>query len=191
MRTRQVGQPPRDGGVGTGARQVGNGERLGRFAMLLVFPGLLAALVATTVWQLATGVASMGGDEADMTRGWKGFWLSAPGYALVIALTSTAVVLALRARRAGASNSRAALIVSSLGLLFALATSTRDGSEIVMTTRASTVAWMFFGIDLLVVALVLFVGLRWARRPAEPVESTASTATTGSTDNPTSTGTPT
>jgi hypothetical protein len=164
MRTRQVAQPSREGATGTGPPQVGNGERLGRFAILLVFPGLLAALVATTVWQLATGVASMGGDEAEMTRGWKGFWLSVPGYALVIAVATTAVVLALRAHRAGASNGRAALIVSSLGLLFALATSTRDGAEVVMTTRAATVAWIFFGIDLLVVALVLFVGLRRARR---------------------------
>jgi tellurite resistance protein TehA-like permease len=158
--------PPPPPGVPTelGPDQVAHAERLGRIAKLLIVPGLLIAMVAGAAWQISIGVASMGGDEADLTRGWKGFWLSVPNYALGAGIAIAAFVLALRALRAGATNWRSALALSTLGLLFALGSSTRDSAEIVMSTRAATVSWLLFGIDLVVVAIALFLGLRWAQR---------------------------
>lgn len=164
MRNTPVRQPQVDTSSSPCANTGPDGERGGRIAILLVVPGLVVALIASTVWQLSTGVASMGGDEADLTRGWEGFWLSAPAYSLTIGITAASFVLALRARRAGAKNSRSALIAGTLGLLFALGSATRDSAEIVMTTRAATVSWMLFGIDLILVAAALLIGLRWARR---------------------------
>jgi hypothetical protein len=49
------------------------------------------------------------------------------------------------------------LIASSLVLLFALNSVTRDCAEVVMTTRAATVAWIMFGIDAVLVSLIYFL----------------------------------
>ena len=107
--------------------------------------------------------ATWGGDEEDLTRGWKGFWLSLPAYALLVGIAATGFSFALRADRAGAANRRSALVVGTLGLLASLQAWTRDSAEIVMTTRAATVSWLLFGIDLVVVAIVVSLGLRWSR----------------------------
>ena len=126
MRRNPFAEPPLDFSVGSSPSRATGSERLGRIATLLVLPGLILALIASAAWQLSMGVASMGGDEADLTRGWKGFWLSLPGYALGVGVTTAAFAFAWRARRAGAANWRSALVVSTLGRLLARTISGSD-----------------------------------------------------------------
>ncbi len=152
-------QPPPGPPAGTS-----KGDREARLSILFGIPGLIVALIVGTIWQLSVGVASMGGDESELTRGWEGVLLSLPSYLLSIGIAVTAFVLAMRARRHGASNARAAMVVSTIGLLFVLNSVTRDSAEVVMETRAATVSWMLFGVDVVIVGLALWLGLRWARR---------------------------
>jgi uncharacterized BrkB/YihY/UPF0761 family membrane protein len=140
------------------------GDREARLSILLVVPGLVVAMIVGTIWQLSVGVASMGGDESDLTRGWEGVLRSLPSYLLYIGVAVTAFVFAMRARRHGAHNARVATVVSSLALLFVLNSVTRDSAEIVMETRAATVSWMLFGVDVVIVGLALLLGTRWAKR---------------------------
>jgi hypothetical protein len=140
------------------------GDREGRRSILLVVPGLIVAMIVGAIWQLSVGVASMGGDESELTRGWEGVVRSLPTYLLFIGVAGAAFVFAMRARRHGAGNARAATVVSTVGLLFALNSVTRDSAEVVMTTRAATVSWILFGVDVVIVGLALWRGTRWAKR---------------------------
>lgn len=141
------------------------GDREGRLSILFVVPGLIVAMIVGAIWQLSVGVASMGGDESDLIRGWEGVLRSLPSYLLSIGLAVTAFVFAMRARRHGARNARAATVVSTIGLLFVLNSVTRDSAEVVMETRAATVSWILFGVDVVIVGLALLLGARWAKRP--------------------------
>lgn len=140
------------------------GDREGRTSILLVIPGLVVAMIVGAIWQLSVGVASMGGDESDLVRGWEGVLRSLPSYLLSLGIAGTAFVFAMRARRHGARNARAATVVSTIGLLFVLNSVTRDSAEVVMETRAATVSWILFGVDVVIVGLALLVGTRWADR---------------------------
>jgi uncharacterized BrkB/YihY/UPF0761 family membrane protein len=140
------------------------GDREARLSILLVVPGLIVALIVGAIWQLSVGVASMGGDESELIRGWEGVLRSVPSYLLSIGIAVTAFVFAMRARRHGARNARAATVVSTIGLLFVLNSVTRDSAEIVMETRAATVSWMLFAVDVVIVGLALMLGTRWAKR---------------------------
>jgi hypothetical protein len=48
--------------------------------------------------------------------------------------------------------------------LFALSSVTRDCAEVVMTSRAATMAWVTFGIDAVLVCLVMLAARRRIRR---------------------------
>jgi uncharacterized BrkB/YihY/UPF0761 family membrane protein len=140
------------------------GDREGRLSILLVIPGLIVAMIVGAIWQLSVGVASMGGDESDLIRGWEGVLRSLPSYLMSIGIAVAAFVFAMRARRHGARNARAATVISTIGLLFVLNSVTRDSAEVVMKTRAATVSWILFGVDVVIVGLALLLGTRWAKR---------------------------
>ena len=76
-------------------------------------------------------------------------------------------VAATQAGIHGASSSRRALVATSLVLLFALNSVTRDAAEVVMTTRAATVAWLLFALDAALVGSVFLLALGRARNVAE------------------------
>ena len=154
--------------------QLQRADREARTAMLLLFPGLLIALVGLAAWQLAMNTASMGGDESTMVRGWDGFVRNLPSYLLLIGVAVTSFVFATRSMRhgrgteGGPRRGPGILIASSLGLLFALSFVTRDSAEVVMTTRSATVSWMLFLVDLALVTLTVLVSSRyWRSGPGE------------------------
>jgi len=51
-------------------------------------------------------------------------------------------------------------VAASLVLLFALSSVTRDAAEVVMTTRAATMAWVTFGADAVLVGVVFVLARR-------------------------------
>ena len=124
------------------------------------FAGTFVALIANGLWSLVVGTASPGGDEADLVRGWEGVLRNSPAYALLIVVASTSLLFAARAYIRGVTGGRATLVASSLVLLFALSSVTRDCAEVVMTTRAATVSWLTFGVDAVIVGLLLLTVVR-------------------------------
>jgi len=126
------------------------------------FGGTFAATLLSGIWSLLVGTASMGGDESELVRGWSGVIRNLPGYLLVVAVASLGVWFAARSLRHGARGGRSALIATSLALLFALSSATRDSAEVVMTTRAATVTWILFAVDVLIVGGVYLLARRWA-----------------------------
>jgi hypothetical protein len=140
------------------------GAREAKIALLLVFPGLILAMIAAGIWTIVVETASPGGDESRLVRGWEGVARDLPGYLLWAGVAATAFVYALRALRLRARLARAALALASIGLLLTLASITRDGAEVVMQTRSATVSWVLFVVDAAVVALAVLFGRRWAYR---------------------------
>lgn len=126
------------------------------------FGGTFAAMLLSGVWSLLVGTSSMGGDESELIGGWSGVIRNLPGYLLFVAVASLGVWFAARSLRHGARGGRSALIATSLALLFALSSATRDSAEVVMTTRAATVSWMLFAVDVLIVGGVYVLARRWA-----------------------------
>jgi hypothetical protein len=134
-----------------------------RLAMLF-FAGTFIALVLNGIWSLFVGTASFGGDEEDLVQGWDGVIRNLPAYLLLVGVASLSVWFSVRAGIHGAPRAKAALITTSLVLLFALSSATRDSAEVVMTTRAATVAWLMFAIDAMLVGLIfLLAQLRISR----------------------------
>ena len=103
------------------------------------------------------------GVESDLVQGWEGVLRNAAAYLLLIVVASLSVWFATRARLHG-SPSKVVLIATSLVLLFALSSVTRDACDVVMTTRAATAAWVAFGADAIVVGLIYVAALRTIRR---------------------------
>mgnify|MGYP006156720509 FL=1 len=123
------------------------------------FVGTIVAFVLSGVWSIVVGTASPGANEKDLVQGWEGVARNLPGYLLAVAVGSLGVWFATQAGVHGSQRSRSALIATSLVFLFALSSVTRDGAEVVMTTRAATVSWITFVIDALAVAIV-FIAAR-------------------------------
>lgn len=146
------------------------GDRDVRLAWMF-FGGTFVALVLNGIWSLFIGTASMGGDEEDLVRGWEGVLRNLPAYLLLVVVASIGVWFSTRAGIHGSPRARSALIATSLVLLFALSSVTRDASEVVMTTRAATVAWVFFAIDAVVVGLVFFAARQGVRRAQRHVST--------------------
>lgn len=134
-------------------------ERARRLAWVF-FAGTFVALILNGIWSLFVGTASMGGDESDLVQGWEGVLRNSPAYLLLIAVASSSVFFAVRATTLRAQASNAVFVASALALLLALGSVTRDAAEVVMTTRAATMAWLLFGCDVVVVALVVLAGRR-------------------------------
>jgi hypothetical protein len=109
---------------------------------------------------LIVGTASPGADESDLVQGWEGVLRNLPAYVLLITVASLGVWFATQAGVRGSTRSRGASITTSLVLLFALASVTRDVAEVVMTTRAATVSWITFGVDAVIVAIIYLVARR-------------------------------
>ena len=130
-----------------------NPDREVRFAWLF-FGGTFVALILNGIWSMVVGTASPGGDESDLVQGWEGVLRNSPAYLLLIIVASLGVWFATQAGVHGSDKARSPLIATSLVLLFALSSVTRDVAEVVMTTRAATMAWATFGIDAVVVGLV-------------------------------------
>lgn len=120
----------------------------------LFFAGTFVVLVLNGVWSVFMGTASMGGDESDLVQGWAGVLRNSPAYLLLIIVALLGVWFATAAGARGSARANAALIATSLALLLALASVTRDVAEVVMTTRAATVAWIAFVADVVLVGLV-------------------------------------
>lgn len=135
------------------------GDRELRFAWLFVV-GTFVALILNVIWSLIVGTASPGADESDLVQGWEGVLRNLPAYVLLITVASLAVWFATQAGVRGSKRNRGASIISSLVLLFALSSVTRDAAEVVMTTRAATVSWIAFGADAVIVAGVHLVARR-------------------------------
>jgi hypothetical protein len=130
----------------------------------LFFAGTFVALLLNGAWSLFVGTASFGGDEDELVQGWEGVLRNLPAYLLLVAVASLSVWFATRAGIHGSSRAKFSLIASSLVLLFALNSVTRDCAEVVMTTRAATVAWIMFGIDAVVVGIVYVLVHRRLKR---------------------------
>jgi hypothetical protein len=97
-------------------------------------------------------------------QGWNGVLRNLPASILLIGVPSLGVLLATRAGEQGSNRARSALVGTSLALLVALSAVTRDSSEIVMTTRAATVSWITFGVDVILIGLVFVFARRRIRR---------------------------
>ena len=118
------------------------------------FAGTIVALVLNGMWSLLVGTASPGADESDLVQGWEGVLRNFPGYLLLVIVASLSVWFATQAGVRGMQGARSALVASSLVLLFALSAVTRDSAEVVMTTRAATMAWATFGVDAVIVGII-------------------------------------
>lgn len=129
------------------------GRREVKLAWMLV-AGTFVALILNGIWSLVVGTASFGGDEEDLVRGWEGVLRNSPAYLLLVIVPSLGMWFATRAITRGAEGEKSVLIATSLALLFALASVTRDAAEVVMTTRAATVSWVTFGVDVVLVGLL-------------------------------------
>ena len=136
-----------------------NADREVRFAWRF-FGGTFVALILNGIWSLFVGTASPGGDESDLVQGWEGVFRNLPAYLLLVIVASLGVWFATRAGIHGSERAGSALIATSLVLLFALSSVTRDAAEVVMTTRAATVAWVTFGFDAVLVGFVFFLARR-------------------------------
>ena len=134
-----------------------------RLAWMFFF-GTFVALILNGIWSLFVGTASPGADENDLIQGWEGVLRNLPAYLLLVVVASLSVWFATQAGVHGSPRSNVALIASSLVLLFALSSVTRDAAEVVMTTRAATMAWATFGIDAILVGSVYFAARRRIRR---------------------------
>jgi len=113
--------------------------------------------ILSGIWSIVVGTASSGANESDLIQGWEGVLRNLPGYLLLIVVASLSVWFATQAGADGSPRARSPLIASSLVLLFALASATRDIAEVVMTTRAATVSWILFVNDAVLVAFVYLV----------------------------------
>jgi hypothetical protein len=129
-----------------------------RFAWMFL-GGTFVALVLNGIWSLYMGTSSFGGDEDELVRGWEGVLRNLPAYLLLVGVAATGVWFATQAGIHGASSSRRALVATSLVLLFALNSVTRDAAEVVMTTRAATVAWLLFALDAALVGSIFLIAL--------------------------------
>jgi len=130
----------------------------------MCFAGTIVAVLLSGMWSLMVGTASPGADEKDLIQGWEGVIRNLPGYSFPILVGSLGVWFATRAGIHGSPRARSALVATSFVLLFALSSVTRDAAEVVMTTRAATVAWLTFGIDTIIVGAVFLVAQRRVRR---------------------------
>ena len=126
-----------------------------RYAWML-FAGTIAGVVMSGIWSMVVGTASPGADEADLIQGWEGVLRNLPGYVLPVLLGSLGVWFASRAGVHGSPRARSALVATSLVLLFAMSSVTRDAAEVVMSTRAATVAWFTFAVDAVLVGSLYF-----------------------------------
>jgi drug/metabolite transporter (DMT)-like permease len=126
----------------------------------MFFAGTFVVLLLNGVWSLFVGTASMGGDESELVQGWSGVLRNSPAYLLLVVVAFLGVVFATKAGVHGSNRANAALIATSIALLFALASVTRDAAEVVMTTRAATVAWIAFAVDVIAVVIVHVVARR-------------------------------
>jgi hypothetical protein len=130
----------------------------------MFFASTFVAFVLNGVWTVFVGTASFGGDEDELIQGWDGVLRNLPAYALFVGVASLSVWFAAQAGIHNSSRAKLALIATSLVLLFALSSVTRDCAEVVMTTRAATVAWLMFGIDAVLVGLVYVLARRRINR---------------------------
>ena len=128
------------------------------------FAGTFVALVLNGIWSMIVGTASPGADEDDLVQGWEGVLRNLPAYLLLVAVASLSVWFATQGGVHESRRAKSALIASSLVLLFALSSVTRDAAEVVMSTRAATMAWVTFGVDAVVVGLVFIAARRRIRR---------------------------
>jgi hypothetical protein len=129
----------------------------------MFFAGTIVAVVLSGIWSLIVGTASPGADEKDLVQGREGVTRNLPGYSLPILIASCGVWFATRAGVHGSPRSRTVLIATSLILLFAMSSVTRDAAEVVMTTRAATVSWLTFFADAIIVAIVYLLAHRRIR----------------------------
>ena len=152
--------------ITTPSKSTGNADRDHRLAWLF-FAGTFVALILNGIWSLYVGTASFGGDDDDLVGGWNGVLRNSPAYLLLLVVASLGVWFAARSGLRRPQHSRPVLVATSLALLFALNSVTRDAAEVVMTTRAATVAWVAFGVDVIVVGVAFLAADRRIRRVTE------------------------
>ena len=134
-------------------------EKEVKYAWML-FAGTIVSVALSGVWSLIVGTASPGADEEDLVQGWEGVMRNVPGYLLPVLIGSLGVWFATRAGIHGSPRARPALVATSLVLLFAMSSVTRDSAEVVMTTRAATVSWLTFGVDAVIVGVIFLAAHR-------------------------------
>ena len=144
-------------------RSVDKADHEVRFAWMF-FAGTIVAVVLSGIWSLIVGTASPGADEKDLVQGWEGVMRNLPGYLLPVLVGSLGVWFATKAGVHGSRRARLALIATSFVLLFAMSSVTRDSAEVVMTTRAATVAWIMFFVDSIIVGAIFLVAQQRIRR---------------------------
>lgn len=140
----------------------GNPEREVRLAWIF-FGGTFVALILNGVWSIVVGTASPGADESELVQGWEGVLRNLPAYLLLVIVAFLSVWFATQGGVHGSQRARPALIASLIVLLLALSAVTRDAAEVVMTTRAATMAWVMFGFDVLLVGLIFLVARKRIR----------------------------
>jgi len=125
-----------------------------------LFAGAIVLVIVSGIWSMIVGTASPGADEKDLVRGWEGVLRNLPGYLLPVLAASLGVWFSTKAGLHGSPRANSALIATSLVLLFAMSSVTRDAAETVMTTRAASVSWLTFGIDAVIVGMVFLAARR-------------------------------
>ena len=131
------------------------------------FAGTIVAVVLSGIWSMIVGTASPGADESDLVQGWEGVMRNLPGYLLPVFVGSLGVWFATRGGLHGSPRAKSALVATSLVLLFAMSSVTRDAAEVVMTTRAATVSWLTFGVDAIIVGAIFFAARKRMRRVSD------------------------
>lgn len=130
----------------------------------IFFGGTFVALILNGIWSMIVGTASPGADESDLVQGWAGVLRNLPAYLLLVTVASLSVWFATQAGIHRSPRARPVRVASLLVLLFAMSSVTRDAAEVVMTTRAATVAWATFAVDAVVVGLVFMAARRRIHR---------------------------
>ena len=149
--------------VALGSKSKINPDREVRLSWMF-FGSTFIAFILNGIWTISVGTASFGADESELIQGWKGVFRNIPSYLLLVTVASLSVLFAAKASVHGSRRAKSVLIASLILLLFTLSSVTRDAAEVIMTTRAATMAWLTFGVDAILVGLVYLVTQQKIRR---------------------------
>lgn len=139
------------------------GRRLVRYS-LLTLVGVPIGIVVAVVWSTIVKTSPTVADD-ERIRGWGSVVRDLPTTALLFAVVTAGLTLAVRAGRAGTQvDARRAILWHGAALFFILLVVINGATDNIMTTRPATVKWL-----LLPVQVAITVGVvAFCRRRAQP-----------------------